>query len=131
MMQVFRAVKLYRNLGLWEEVLSAPALAPLALTELLGKQLAKALDNQLTCSNQSRPAVVECLGILQAVANATPAKWVLARAQDPPREVHKLLQRIDGLLHVPTGGGQGAAPDPLRHLTAKLREAFGDTSKKR
>lgn len=120
--QVFRGVKLYRNLCMWHEVLSPGVLGPLALTDLLCKALIRGLDNHLTISGQGKQAVVECLGVLHVVSSVTPPRWVADKLA-PLKDVQKLLERLQGVV-------SNDSSDPLAQLLGRLKATFGESKKR-
>jgi hypothetical protein len=117
--QVFKAVKLYRNMALWHEVLSAVVLAPLALSSLLSARLAPALSNRVARASGAgeaarQKAVVEAASVLQVLAGATPPLWV-AQAGKGMKEVRALLDAMRG----------GQTKGPLAEAATMLSKAFG------
>ena len=114
--QIFRAVKLFRNIGLWHEVLSAKALAPLALGDVLEKTVAPALENRISNSSD-RKTIVEVLSTLEAVVSATPPTFLMEKIV-PLQSVFKLLDRIS---KTPESSGGG----PVLTTVNRLKTAFG------
>lgn len=114
-LQVYRAVKLYRNLCMWQELLSARILAPLALEAFLNRVIAPALSNRLSVASgggEERKVLVEVLSILQVLAAMTPQAW--AQYQGLNKKELKLLLEV-----LKTGN------EPLVKTIRKMEDAFG------
>jgi len=119
--QLFRAVKLYSNVGKWHEVLALRALAPLALGELLEGAIAPALANRLEQQEQQPQqqqdgALLEALGTLEALLTATPAALLLEKSAPQLKHTLQLLERI---------GQQAGATAPVLSTVKRLRAGFG------
>lgn len=122
--QIFRAVKLYANVGAWHEVLAPRALAPVALGELLEGALVPALADRLESSSSSSSsgaptaptAALEALGTLEALLTATPPALLLEKSAPTLTRTLEVLDRI---------GQQAGQAAPVVSTVKRLRAGFG------
>lgn len=124
--QLFRAVKLYANVGKWHPV--APrVLAPLALGGLLEGCIAPALGNRLELQDDGR-ALLETVGTLETLLAATPPTLLLEKSAPQLKQTIALLDRIGQ--HQQQQQQQAVAAPVLSTIT-RLRAGFGNGGSKK